>query len=80
MADIGTFLLFLGLCVVVAVGTTILQYQLRKRRSARAKQETNVPAKQDPSPQFVVGRIYQMEDGSLAKYIGDDQFLKVKMK
>lgn len=73
MEDVGLFVLFLVICIVVVAGTTIIQYRLRKKRG---------DLKQSPEKkqEFVVGRIYQMKDGSLAKYVGDNKFLKVKMK
>ncbi len=32
----------------------------------------------DTNTAFIVGQVYQMEDGSLAKYAGNGQFHKIK--
>ena len=81
MDDIAIFLIGLGICIVVAVGLTIVQMKLRKktdeRKATRGKKEAEAAAANE---KFVVGRIYQMPDKSLAKYIGDNKFLKVKEK
>lgn len=31
-------------------------------------------------PEFVVGQVYQMEDGTLAKYAADGKFYKIKIE
>ena len=81
MADIVTFLVGLGICIVVAVGLTVLQMKLRKKSDGRkAAQEKKAAGAALANEKFVVGRIYQMPDKSLAKYIGDNKFLKVKEK
>ena len=77
MADITTFLIGLAVCIAVAVGLTILQLKLRKRNEEK---ERNQAKKSAANEKFEVGKIYQMPDKSLAKYIGDNKFLKVKMK
>ena len=78
MADIVTFLIGLGICVVVAVGLTVLQMKLRKKADARKAAADKTSAVAAANEKFVIGRIYQMPDGSLAKYVGDGRFLKVK--
>ena len=80
MADIVTFLVGLGICIVVAVGLTVLQMKLRKKSDARKAAADKTSAAAAANEKFVVGRIYQMPDKSLAKYIGDNKFLKVKEK
>lgn len=74
MENVGLFVLFLVICIVVVIVSTIIQYRLRMKRGVL---KDSSEKKQD---EFVVGRIYQMKDGSLAKYVGDNKFLKVKMK
>ncbi|MDO5847868.1 MAG: hypothetical protein Q4Q20_06230 [Methanocorpusculum sp.] len=81
MADITVFLIGLGICIVVAVGLTIVQIKLRKKADERkASQGKKAADAALANEKFVVGRIYQMPDKSLAKYIGDNKFLKVKEK
>jgi len=52
------------ICFVVLGALTLFELRMRKKREAASG--------------FVIGRIYQMEDGSLAKYVGDGKFIKVK--
>lgn len=33
---------------------------------------------EEKPPEFVVGQVYQMEDGTLAKYAADGKFYKIK--
>lgn len=33
---------------------------------------------EEKPPEFVIGQVYQMEDGTLAKYIADGKFYKIK--
>ena len=64
---------FILLCLLIIVITAVLEKRLRK------KQKENEPAKSgETQPDFVVGQVYQMEDGSLAKYAGNGKFLKIK--
>jgi len=35
-------------------------------------------AKKEKPPEFVAGQVYQMEDGTLAKYAADGKFYKIK--
>ncbi|MDU9376990.1 hypothetical protein McpSp1_16340 [Methanocorpusculaceae archaeon Sp1] len=35
---------------------------------------------EEEQPEFVVGQVYQMEDGTLAKYAADKKFYKIKME
>lgn len=78
MADIVTFIIGLVICVAFAVVLTIVQLKLRKRADAKkAAADTSANAAA-ANEKFVIGRIYQMPDGSLAKYVGDGRFLKVK--
>jgi len=73
MDNPGLFVLFLVICIVVVIVSTIIQYKLRMKRGVLKDSSEN-------KQELVVGRIYQMKDGTLAKYIGDNKFLKVKMK
>ncbi|MBQ4596850.1 MAG: hypothetical protein IJB12_00415 [Methanocorpusculum sp.] len=64
---------FAVICFFVVILTGFLESRLKKNKEQPAAEE---PA--EPQPDFTVGRIYQMEDGSFAKYAGNGKFLKVK--
>ena len=64
---------FVVICFFVVILTGFLEARLKKNKEQPAAEE---PA--EPQPDFTVGRIYQMEDGSFAKYAGNGKFLKVK--
>ena len=64
---------FAVICFFVVILTGFLESRLKKNKEQPAAEE---PA--EPAPDFTVGRIYQMEDGSFAKYAGNGKFLKVK--
>ena len=64
---------FAVICFFVVILTGFLETRLKKNKEQPAAEE---PA--EPAPEFTVGRIYQMEDGSFAKYAGNGKFLKVK--
>ena len=64
---------FAVICFFVVILTGFLETRLKKNKEQPAAEE---PA--EPQPDFIVGRIYQMEDGSFAKYAGNGKFLKVK--
>ena len=64
---------FVVICFFVVILTGFLEARLKKNKEQLAAEE---PA--EPAPEFTVGRIYQMEDGSFAKYAGNGKFLKVK--
>ena len=64
---------FVVICLFVVILTGFLETRLKKNKEQPAAEE---PA--EPQPDFTVGRIYQMEDGSFAKYAGNGKFLKVK--
>ena len=77
MSDIVTFVIGFFVCAAVAIILTIVQLKLRRKAEVK-KDSANQGA--DKKTAFVVGRIYQMQDGSLAKYIGDNKIVKVKEK
>lgn len=64
---------FAVICFFVVILTGFLETRLKKNKEQPAAEE---PA--EPQPDFTIGRIYQMEDGSFAKYAGNGKFLKVK--
>lgn len=64
---------FVVICFFVVILTGFLEARLKKNKEQTASEEPS-----EPAPDFTVGRIYQMEDGSFAKYAGNGKFLKVK--
>ncbi|MEA5036797.1 hypothetical protein SDC9_35368 [bioreactor metagenome] len=64
---------FIILCFIIIVISAVLERRLR-----RAKKAAGVPGDGKSQPVFVEGQVYQMEDGSLAKYAGNGKFLKIK--
>lgn len=70
------WLLFIGLillCFIIIILSAGLERSLR-----RAKKEKEQAKGVESQPAFVEGQVYQMEDGSLAKYAGNGKFLKIK--
>ncbi len=64
---------FVVICFAVVILSGFLEAKL-KRKTEPPKTETP----DEPAPEFTVGRIYKMEDGSFAKYTGNGKFLKVR--
>lgn len=64
---------FVVICFAVILLSGFLEVLLKKKKEVPAEAE-----EEGPKPEFTVGRIYQMEDGSFAKYAGNGKFLKVK--
>ncbi len=60
-------------CFAVILITGFLEVRLKKKKEAEKDH-----ADATPLSDLTVGRIYQMEDGSFAKYTGNGRFLKVK--
>lgn len=73
MDTLAMFGIILAICIPLGIITTIFQYRLRKKQTEKVEMNQQ-------KVEFIKERIYQMEDGSLAKYIGNGKFLKVKMK
>ena len=69
-------ILLVAVCFAVVVITGALEILLKKKKEAKTVQVNTEPA--ESKPEFTVGRIYQMEDGSFAKYAGNGKFLKVR--
>lgn len=63
----------IGLIIIIVLCTIVII--IATKLEARLKNKEN---KNETPDNFTVGRIYQMEDGSYAKYIGDGKFKKVK--
>lgn len=66
---------FVVICFAVVIITGFLETKLKKKKEVPVEKPAEEPAEM---PEFTVGRIYQMEDGSFAKYAGNGKFLKVK--
>ena len=90
MDDWLIFLLGVGLIIIsmiLIVVTKKLDTKYKARRAAKAREAAGAGAAagaeaalggEDPYAGLEVGRIYQMENGDIAKYIGDGKFLRVK--
>ena len=88
MADISGFestgllfvIGFIILCLILVFVFSKLERKVKKTLPG-GKQQNDSP---DVSPEggdfsaFVVGQVYQMEDGTLAKYAGSGKFNKIK--
>ncbi|MBE6506444.1 MAG: S46 family peptidase [Methanocorpusculum parvum] len=70
-------IILVAVCFAVIIITGFLEILLKKNKEAKAVPAVPEP-ETEPQPDFTIGRIYQMEDGSFAKYAGDGKFLKVK--
>jgi len=70
-------IILVAVCFAVIIITGFLEILLKKNKEAKAVPAVSEP-ETEPQPDFTIGRIYQMEDGSFAKYAGDGKFLKVK--
>ncbi len=92
MADIsgvdpvGVFVVigFIILCMIVVLVVSKLEKKLNKTLP-KTKQQSNSPemgcgalSEGEDFSAYIVGQVYQMEDGSLAKYAGNGQFHKIK--
>lgn len=64
---------FIVICFAVIILAGFMEAKLKKKKEQPKTEDTG-----EPKPEFTVGRIYQMEDGSFAKYAGNGKFLKVK--
>lgn len=76
MDSLTICILLVAVCFVVVILTGALEILLKKKKEAKTVPVNTEPA--EPQPEFTVGRIYQMEDGTFAKYAGDGKFLKVR--
>ena len=77
MDSLTLCILLVAVCFAVVVITGALEILLKKKKEAKTALE-KTDSEAEPQPDFTVGRIYQMEDGSFAKYAGDGKFLKVR--
>lgn len=63
----------IGLIIIIVVCTIVIIIATKLEAKLKNKEKKN-----ETPDNFTVGRIYQMEDGSYAKYIGNGKFKKVK--
>ena len=77
MDSLTICILLVAGCFAVIIITGFLEMLLKKKKEAAAESIKTEP-ETEQQPEFTVGRIYQMEDGTLAKYTGDGKFLKVR--
>ena len=91
MADIfevvpGGLLVIIGIiifCMILIFGIAKLERRLKKQHLARntiSAASGDAFSEEGMDGGFVVGQVYQMEDGTLAKYAGSGQFNKIKQK
>ena len=75
---------FIILCLILVFVFSKLERKVKKTLP-RGKHQNNSPEMgREGSPEgedfsaFIVGQVYQMEDGTLAKYAGSGKFNKIK--
>ncbi|HJJ56130.1 MAG TPA: hypothetical protein O0X14_01340 [Methanocorpusculum sp.] len=76
---LGVVMIIISMILIVV--TKKLDTKYKARRAAKARKAAGAEAAlggEDPYAGLEVGRIYQMENGDIAKYIGDGKFLRVK--
>ncbi len=74
--------LILGVMILGCLAVIYLISRYEEKRGKRLlskKQELMLEAAEENAA-FVVGQVYQMEDGSLARYASDGKFYKIRMK
>lgn len=77
MDSLTLCILLVAVCFAVVILTGALEILLKKKKEGKTA-PVNTETETEPQPEFTVGRIYQMEDGTFAKYAGDGKFLKVR--
>ncbi|HJJ48671.1 MAG TPA: hypothetical protein O0X39_06770 [Methanocorpusculum sp.] len=83
MEQWAVFLLGVGfiiLSIILVYVTKKLDTRYKAHRAAKLREKAGEAAvpEADLYKDLEVGRIYQMENGDIAKYIGDGKFLRVK--
>ena len=80
-------IVIIGCLVLIAVISLIEKKYNKRLISPRqemilenAKERAQEVFAEEKPPEFVVGQVYQMEDGTLAKYAEDGKFYKIKTK
>jgi|LSQX01.3.fsa_nt_gb predicted lipid-binding transport protein (Tim44 family) len=78
---------FILICLILVIVFTKLEQRFAKKPASNQQPAPEVPQKENESapadegrPAFIVGQVYQMEDGSLAEYAADGTFRKIKEK
>jgi len=81
------FLGFIVVCFIIIIIVTKLEERYHKALVDKKQKmvmknvrgmKGNLPSKEEKQKGFVVGQVYQMEDGTLAKYMEDGKFRKIK--
>ncbi len=75
MDELISWVIVGAVCFGIVLAVSIIELRQKKKK----EQNTQKEPKQE-MPEFTEGQVYQMEDGSLAKYVGNGKFLKVKDK
>ncbi len=78
---------FILICLILVIVFTKLEQRFAKKPASKEqpapegspKENESAPA-DEAQPAFIVGQVYQMEDGSLAQYAADGTFRKIKEK
>lgn len=80
-------IVIIGCLILIAVISWIEKKYNKRLISPRqemilenAKERAQEVFAEEKPPEFVVGQVYQMEDGTLAKYAEDGKFYKIKTK
>ena len=80
-------IVIIGCLILIAVISRIEKKYNKRLISPRqemilenAKERAQEVFAEEKTPEFVVGQVYQMEDGTLAKYAEDGKFYKIKTK
>ena len=73
MSELISWVIVGAVCFGIVLAVSIIELRQKKKK----EQNTPKEPKQE-MPEFKEGQVYQMEDGSLAKYVGNGKFLKVK--
>ncbi|HJJ43010.1 MAG TPA: hypothetical protein VJ857_03980 [Methanocorpusculum sp.] len=82
----GGLLVIIGIiifCMILIFGIAKLERRLKKQQPAKNNNSgasRGALSEEEMDGGFVVGQVYQMEDGTLAKYAGSGQFNKIKQK
>lgn len=79
---------FILLCLILVIVFSKLERKVAKKSASKEQPAPAEPRENDASapdseavePAFIVGQVYQMEDGSLAEYAADGTFRKIKEK
>lgn len=66
------------ICLIVIYLTS--RYEDKRNERLKLEQQKKIQETAAEAPAFTVGQVYQMEDGTLARYAADGKFYKIKIK